>query len=361
MKIGILSMQKILNYGSFLQAYSLKKQFENKGHDVYFIDIKQGKQVVKNNYTKTCVIKKLFQGKVIKRIQNHFMFKKMSVIHADDYTRFLETDKKLSNDQKFDLVIIGSDEVFNCLAPSSWGFSTQLFGDIENAKNVVTYAAACGQTDYDGVVRAGIKDQLKIAMDNITSFSVRDENTKNFVESITGREAIMHLDPVFLYDYDKEMVSVSRKKPYVLIYAYSNRISDEKEIKNIKKYAKQNDLEIVCVGQQQRWCNVNICANAYELLSYFANADSVITDTFHGAVLSIKYNKKLGVLVRESNSNKLSGLLNKFNLENRKLEGECYNTIMQQPIDYKRVNEIIAEERVSSQEYFDKALALAKE
>ena len=39
-------MQKILNYGSFLQAFSLKKQFEQMGHDVYFIDIEKGKEIV---------------------------------------------------------------------------------------------------------------------------------------------------------------------------------------------------------------------------------------------------------------------------------------------------------------------------
>ena len=122
MKIGILSMQKILNYGSFLQAYSLKKQFENKGHDVYFIDIEQGKQIVENSSVKISYIKKIFQGKFFKRVQNYFMSKKMRDIHVQDYTKYLETEKKLPSGQNFDLVVIGSDEVFNCLTPSPWGF-----------------------------------------------------------------------------------------------------------------------------------------------------------------------------------------------------------------------------------------------
>ena len=46
MNIGILSMQKILNYGSFLQALSLKMQLEARGHSVYFIDIAPGRQIV---------------------------------------------------------------------------------------------------------------------------------------------------------------------------------------------------------------------------------------------------------------------------------------------------------------------------
>lgn len=45
MNIGILSMQRIPNYGSFLQAFSLKRQMEERGHEVYFIDILEGKKI----------------------------------------------------------------------------------------------------------------------------------------------------------------------------------------------------------------------------------------------------------------------------------------------------------------------------
>ena len=38
MKIGILSMQRIKNYGSFLQALGLKMLIEDLGHHVEFID-----------------------------------------------------------------------------------------------------------------------------------------------------------------------------------------------------------------------------------------------------------------------------------------------------------------------------------
>ena len=34
MKVSIMSMQRIANYGSFLQAYALKKTIETLGHQV---------------------------------------------------------------------------------------------------------------------------------------------------------------------------------------------------------------------------------------------------------------------------------------------------------------------------------------
>ncbi|MBQ7813810.1 MAG: hypothetical protein IJ387_04860, partial [Thermoguttaceae bacterium] len=61
MKVGVLSMQKILNYGSFLQAFSLKTQLERRGCDVYFIDIRAGKticEVSKSTNTSVSLAKK---------------------------------------------------------------------------------------------------------------------------------------------------------------------------------------------------------------------------------------------------------------------------------------------------------------
>ncbi|MGM9534772.1 MAG: hypothetical protein ACI3VR_05945, partial [Intestinibacter sp.] len=49
MKIGIISMQRIKNYGSFLQAFSLKKTLEELGAEVEFIDYKVEPPKVFNN------------------------------------------------------------------------------------------------------------------------------------------------------------------------------------------------------------------------------------------------------------------------------------------------------------------------
>ena len=48
MNIGILSMQRVINYGSFLQGYAMKNFLKDRGHEVSFIDIKPGEQIVEN-------------------------------------------------------------------------------------------------------------------------------------------------------------------------------------------------------------------------------------------------------------------------------------------------------------------------
>lgn len=353
MKIGILSMQKILNYGSFLQAFSLKMQFEQRGHEVFFIDIKPGRKIVNLPPNKINLLSK-FDKYVFKRIENYILSKKMKRIHIDDYTKYLEINKKLSEGEKYDLVVIGSDEVFNATQPSSWGFTTQLFGYVENAKKVVTYAASCGQTTYESIEKYGITQDIAKSMKNFSSISVRDFNTYDFVKKLTGKEPYIHVDPVFLSDYDMYIPAIKTKKPYILIYAYPNRISDEKDIAAIKKFANKQNLQILCIGMQQRWCSNNKPATAFELLGYFKNADYVITDTFHGTVFSIKYNKKFGVLIRESNRNKLSGLLNQFGLMDRCInDAEDIGSVMTSPINYKTVNLCVEQEKEKAYRYLN--------
>ena len=353
MKIGILSMQKILNYGSFLQALSLKMQFEQRGHEVYFIDIIPGRKLFDEKPAKANLLKK-FDRYFFKRIENFLLARKMATIHISDYEKYLDTCKYLPDDQRFDLVVIGSDEVFNATTPSGWGFTTQLFGDVKNADRVVTYAASCGNTTFGKANEYGITSEISKAMARVESISVRDVNTKDFVESITGRSAQLNVDPVFISDFDEFLPCVKRKKPYMLVYAYSNRICDKEEIKAIKSYAKEKDLDILCVGMQQRWCNNNIPASAFELLSYVKGAECVVTDTFHGTVFSIKYNKRFVSFVRDSNQNKLGGLLEQFELTQRGVDDMSrFGDVLDSPTDYSVVNGIIDRERQRSYAYLD--------
>ncbi len=355
MKIGILSMQKIPNYGSFLQALSLKKQLERlSGGDVYFIDIEEGKHLVPaipSSMSHGGFLGK-FDKYFFKRIENYMLSKKMRAIHTQDQTTYLETEKKLGEGEEFDLVIIGSDEVFNAGIPSAWGFSTQLFGNVKNAKRVVTYAASCGQTTKVVTDKYGMTDEIKDAMSNLQSISVRDKGTYELVHNITGTEPELHLDPVFLTDFDEYIPEVPKRRPYLLVYAYGNRIHDESEIESIKEYAKEKRLEILCVGTQQRWCKNNIAATGFELLAYVKGATCIVTDTFHGTVFSIKYNKQFAVFIRESNRNKLGELLKHFGLSQRLVENpkELMN-VMEQIVEYSLVNEIIIKERARSFSY----------
>lgn len=138
----------------------------------------------------------------------------------------------VNGDEHFDTCVIGSDEVFNCLQKSKWGFSSQLFGKVEAAERVITYAASCGSTKVDDLSDE-LREAIKSAMSNLSVVSVRDKNTADFVEKISEKKPVYNLDPVAVGNFDDEIrnVTVNSKLPkkYCIVYSYAERFSDPEE------------------------------------------------------------------------------------------------------------------------------------
>ena len=104
----------------------------------------------------------------------------------------------------------------------------------------------------------------------------------------------------------------------------------------------------------QSWCDKQILCTPFELLVYFKNADYVITDTFHGTVFSIKYNKKFVTIVRDSNKQKLTDLLERFNLKTRIINHpDEIAKKLSTPISYQYANEEIQRYKKAAEQYFD--------
>lgn len=183
-------------------------------------------------------------------------------------------------------------------------------------------------------------------LSRFAAISVRDENSAHIVRQLLGYSPEIHMDPVLMYDFTQEIAEYTTyERDYIILYAYTGRLSREEE-NYIKKFAKRHNKRIICVGHYSNIADKNIICNPLYVFSYFKNADYVITDTFHGTVFSIKMNTKFCTLVRDSNRNKLEALLNKLDKLERKVEKledieRLYNT----EVDFYKTNQIIEQER----------------
>lgn len=342
MKIGILSMQHVINYGSFLQAYALKSMIEAQGHEAHFVNIRNGRKICEGK-SSTGRRRMVIDKHLLKRVEHVMFQKKRRKAFEEEFFPLIGIDQPVA-EESCDMVVIGSDEVFNCCQPSRWGFSRQLFGDM--CVPAISYAASCGYTTYEKAAEYAIVDELSDALGKLKAISVRDNNTSDFIRQVLSKEPVQHLDPVLAYDW-KDVVKPARKKfrNYILVYAYDNRIQDEKEIAAIRKFAREHKKQLISFGVYQRWCDKNVMCSPFELLSYFDEADYVVTDTFHGTVISIKRNKKFATIIRDSNRNKLEDLLCRFNLQNRRVMSmEELGSVLEARIDYSAVNERIRAE-----------------
>ncbi len=373
MKVGIISMQRVVNNGSFLQAYSLKKIIEKIGGEVEFVDYKPGEVLVdisnKADVDKLNIVSKITDRiipplKVSKKKMNLYwdQYKLVDKQYRDKMLPLLGVSSLKNYNPQLDLLVIGSDEVFNCLQSSSEvGYSRQLFGAGIQAKNIITYAASFGNTVEEGLKRYGIYDEISSFVGRFAGVSVRDMNTYNILAKMSKQEVNKNIDPVFLYDYDKEIDDI--KVPidnYVVVYAYAKRIS-KKESKAILKFAKHHNKKVVCLCAPQKYMDGYLPLNPFEVLAYIKKADYVITDTFHGSVFSIKYNKQFATFIRRGyeqtygNSEKLSDLLATFSLENRSVQIIAeLEDILLQPISFGEVNNKISIEKNKALEYLSR-------
>ena len=364
MKIGILSMHRVINTGSFLQAYALKKMLEKNG-EVSFLDIKNPKNIngMYTPYSPFWKRKiKLFIWKRKKAEIDYFHSKRWDMFVYELFEELGFGLEYHTNSNEYDLVIVGSDEVFNCTQEDSYWFGDMtFFGEGIESNFIATYAASFGYTTIERLEKFQLKADVAKGLDKMLEISVRDKNSKQIVERLINKKVYFHLDPVLVYDYSDLMPKKIKDKNFILVYSYDNRLKEEEYILEIKKFAKNKNLKTISVNFYQEWCDKNIVMHPIEVLSYFKNAEYVVTDTFHGAVMSIKFQKQFLAIVRDTNMEKLVGLLEYFHLEDRiwnqpvNMENQISRTI-----DQDGIRIILNREREKTREYLDNICKLVE-
>ncbi|SES12307.1 Polysaccharide pyruvyl transferase [Butyrivibrio fibrisolvens] len=373
MKVGIMSMQRIINYGSFLQSYSLKKNFEALGAETTFVDYVPGDVLVSKKDGKDGKL-----SKILNKVRSHVLFprknnnelmnsywrdyQKLDSSFYSDVLPLLGVTKEKNYKPELDALVIGSDEVFNCLqANPDVGYSKELFGYDNRAQKLCTYAASFGNTTEDGLRDYGIYDEVKSMIGRFDALSARDKNTYDILNKMYDGYICKNVDPVFLYDYHDEVDNIKVEEDnYIVVYAYAKRFS-QKESANIIRFAKKHNKKIICLCAPQEYIEGYKALKPFEILAYVKNADYVITDTFHGSVFSIKYNKRFATFVRNTgasgNNEKLNDLLATFGLSDRSVQNaRDLESILDREIDYDNVNSTIDNEVLKGKNYLKSIL-----
>lgn len=374
MKIGIMSMQRIENYGSFLQAYSLRQMLEELGHEVVFVDyviepciVQEPIQIIPHHSIPYRIVRKGYY--IVKDIIRQLDGEKAAEQKIDsmrlrikytEYLRELGITEQRTENIPVDVLVVGSDEVFNCLQTNpAVGYSKQLFGKYSQANKVVSYAASAGFTTVEGLEKYGIRDEVSdMLKNNFDHISVRDDNTFDLVKTLTGITPDMHLDPVLVGDFSSKIIEKHDLDKYVVVYSYEERMSERTdEAEAIQRFAHERGLKTVSIGNFQKWTDLKIEASPFELLGYIKNADYVVTDTFHGTIFSIILRKQFATIIRESNKQKLSALLKYFLLNERQIEEiSDLGVILEVKVDYHLTDIIFEREKRRTKNYLSKII-----
>ncbi len=256
-----------------------------------------------------------------------------------------------------DAVIVGSDEVFALHT----GPTPVFFGHCLPTENVFSYAGSFGPTTYQDICDLHSTAFVRSGIESMKYVTVRDANSAAVIRQLTGKEPPIVVDPVLLYGYKNEISNLPNPAHgnYLLVYAYDNRMNSREEIEAIRDYARSRGLKTLSPGFYHDWCDYNIDVDPVNLLGYFKHATEVVTDTFHGSVMSLITGAKFAVKTRNSNHFKLRNLLKEYGLVQRIFQDwNSLSDTMTPEIDYVSVNKEIERRRSESMSHLDHMLQL---
>lgn len=366
------------NYGGVLQAFALHKKVKELGYNadvLYYVNGKNpvypsAKEQLKQYGVKDILKKvtektqaKIFNGKVNNIFVNRaVLFDKFRKEYISTNGPFDDNTLVKSQDKYF-AYISGSDQIWNPNAARE-GF---LLSMIDDNHKKIAYAASIGRS----VLSPHESEVMIPLIKRYDSVSVR-ENTARKLLAQKGVENVKTvLDPTLILDkteWQKLCRPVEKKRKYVLCYFFSENRKYREEIDD---YCKKNNLDLYYIPYANQ-CYVHGDGKGkgikqenvgpVEFLSLINNAEAVFTDSFHGTVFSIIFNKDFVVYERDkkshtaSKNSRIYDLLKALNLDDRLYSVEKLQQYVDRKIDYKTVEEKLQELRKGSIEFLEGAL-----
>lgn len=357
-KCGIMTFNQALNYGAVLQMYALQNVICCKiGAECDVIDYRS--EFFSDLYKKR-EAKDLFNIRFLKKLIFDNSIKKYNYV---GFENFCDKNIKFSNksytainiseiNKEYSVIIAGSDQVFN---PLCNGNDENFFlSYVEFPTYKGSYAASLGFSE----IPESCKQMILQNLQGYKSISIREKTSAdNLAKLLKDTEICVNIDPTLLLTEKewREIADLTIKKPnrYILVYA----ISEDKDMINYaRKCAKVMQCEVVYLTDRYRkpkniHCVEGVTPEGW--LSYFLDAEYVVTNSFHGVAFSVNFNKPFCpyMLQREKSINtRIVDLLRLVNCDFL-LEDNTSRTI-----DFNSVNEILETERGKSLNYLNQLI-----
>lgn len=364
MKIGILTHYDVNNLGTQLQMYATYHTLLKLGHEPVVLTYNKNYDFAYEQKLRNQV-----GLRSVPYLMREFLFKKgfrqtwhnaiKYCINRDFRRKHFTFEYYAASDAE--AVIVGADEVFSLEV----GINMMMYGHGMKTGNLIAYAPAFGQTEMATLERHHARVLIESGLRNFKALSARDQHTWDMISKLTGKEPALVCDPVILYDFAAQIPQAKRiSKKYLAIYSYDRNMTDPQEIRAIQAFAKRKGLLTVSIGNYHKWCAKNITCDCLQWLDYMRNAEMVITDTFHGAVVSAILKKETAVMLRSINSNKLSAILRDMKIESRAVSAitqQELERVFSNSTDYAQVNAALEALRRQSMLYLQNAICSCKE
>lgn len=293
-KIAIVTLTKNPNYGNVLQNIALQYILKAYGCETETIINYAGSSLfykgvhLKKKIKTLLNYKRLFLGEV-RRVR----FLKCCKKHIKYSAAYYDGKKICGDISSYDIFIAGSDQIWNTNFGLATSYELLEFAPVGKR---YSYAASFGLSNINSASSIH-KEKISQALDKFESISVREDDGKVIVDSLSKNNAYVHLDPTMLIKREEwdALVKPPRHcpdKPYILLYMLGN--ISEHRMEQIKILAQKYNAVII-----------NILDNRFKTLDplefvwMVKNSEFIVTDSFHATVFSIIYRKRFAVMDRD--------------------------------------------------------------
>lgn len=394
MKVAIVTWTLYSNYGTYLQSYALQKYIEQLGYENYIIsdrlvlhrsqktlssDVRNEIELKSSNINESLGTrtKKLLRNPGrIKRILlarlDYAEYQKPYIKSRVEFDRFRNSELKIfepdsytaieSLNEQFDVFVCGSDQIWSVFEDK---FNPYYFLDFVRGRKIA-YGPSMG-TDR---IPNGIKEKLKVLLEDFSAISVREEISAKQLTDLTGKEVKCVVDPTLLWDRkfwegfctDEH----AGKGNYLLCYFLENKAWYFTYARNL---AKRLRLKIVLLPSRYEFIKSEFvteeAVSPKGFVSWIQHASYVVTDSYHGCIFSMIFGKNFCYLQRFSGNDPLSqniriqSLFSHLNIMDRIVADEESDiSAVAEVIDYAMVNMKLKQYRYESEQYLQRALKL---
>jgi hypothetical protein len=348
-KIGILTFHNAHNFGAVLQAYALKTKLTQMGYEVSVLNYRNKyiarlyRRILHIDFWKRDVLPSRWKMD-LERIGDVFYGLAEWQRRWEKFETFIDKNLladsevmrkgkrhsriwKLSDVEKSDcdIYIHGSDQIW--CRELTHGFDTVYFGQFSSEKPKISYAASVSDASIPDTEKPYFKEYMKA----FRYISVREEKLAASLAELTQREVETVIDPTLLLqkeDYDqllKKMPLV--QEAYILVYY----VVESDVLAQCAEHASQiTGLPLVEIhftktpklDERHKAVKGTMVydADPAEFITYVRDAKLVLTNSFHGTVFSILFQKKFYSVY--GTNGRIDNLLHVLGLEDRHITGE---------------------------------------
>lgn len=367
--IGLITIYQVPNFGSVLQAYATQIVLEKMGMQCKIINYNYpnewhyskgiAKESIRSKIGHFFGILPLHRkaNKLIKFKEEHFNF-----------TRLYKNYDELRNEDwsEYDIFAVGSDQVWN--SRFTLGDTAFMLSFIPDNKRRISISSSFATES----IPEGLVNKYKKHLQKFNAISVRESNGMDIIEKQLQLDIAPTLvpDPTLLLSKE-EWISVvpsskfKKKKEYILLYMLTYAFEPRPYIfEIIKELQKQNDYDVIALEgytPPQMANGIKMIdkrdSSISEFIDLFANADIVVTSSFHGTAFAVNFGIPVISVVPEGNSDdRQSSLLKSLDLDNCIAINGSNNINIEPRYDIAKTNEKICRMRKESLDWIYRSI-----